>query len=113
MKWNDQFWFTFFHEAGHVLQNRRKQVFIDATGIQSNDQTREAEADQFAAELLIPESAYNEFLLSCDEDPSENKIKKFASEIGIHPGILVGRLMRDQFLEYSDPALGLKCKFGD
>lgn len=110
MKWNDQFWFTFFHEAGHVLQNRRKQLFIDATGIESDDKEREDDADRFAANFLIPESKYKRFLIQCDDDPDEDQIRDFARRMGIHPGIIVGRLMRDQILDYSDPAQGLKCK---
>lgn len=110
MKWNDQFWFTFFHEAGHVLQNRRKQLFIDATGIESDDKEREDDADRFAANLLIPESDFKKFLIRCDDAPDVDQIQVFAKRIGIHPGIVVGRLMRDQILEYSDPAQSLKCK---
>ncbi len=28
-KANDRFWFTFFHEAGHVLLDSKKSTFID------------------------------------------------------------------------------------
>lgn len=113
MKWNDQFWFTFFHEAGHVLQNRKKQTFIDAVGIESDDKEREDDANRFAADILLNEKDYNEFLDSCDEYPDERKIRAFAKKVGIHAGIIVGRLMRDDILDYSDPALGLKCQFHD
>lgn len=110
MKWNDQFWFTFFHEAGHVLQNRKKQLFIDATGIESDDKEREDDADRFAANLLIPEADYKKFLIRCADEPDEDQIRIFAKRIGIHPGIIVGRLMREEVLEYGHPAQSLKCK---
>lgn len=50
-KTNDQFWFTFFHEAGHILFGGKRETFIDldhATG------KGEREADNFAANHLIP-----------------------------------------------------------
>lgn len=28
-KWEDIFWFTFFHEAGHVVLHQKKQVFVE------------------------------------------------------------------------------------
>ena len=54
-KAEDQFWFSFFHEVGHVLNDTKKDLFInDGT----SDDPREAKANAFAANLLIP-SAYD------------------------------------------------------
>ena len=45
-KTNDQFWFTFFHEAGHILVGGKKEVFIDLNHAIGKE---EREADRFAA----------------------------------------------------------------
>ena len=50
-KCNDRFWFTFFHEAGHILNDSKKETFID---VDYQDDPREHQANQFAASLLIP-----------------------------------------------------------
>ncbi|MCV7072838.1 ImmA/IrrE family metallo-endopeptidase, partial [Mycobacterium rufum] len=50
-KTEDQFWFSFFHEAGHVLLHSKKETFID-DGSESDD--IEDAANRFAANTLIP-----------------------------------------------------------
>ena len=51
-KTNDRFWFTFFHEAGHILLHRKNLVFIDEQRKNGSDLDREA--DEFAANFLVP-----------------------------------------------------------
>ena len=51
-KANDKFWFTFFHEACHVLKHGKKQPFLDAGPSKPGD-VQELEADSFAARTLI------------------------------------------------------------
>ena len=48
---NDHLWFTFFHEAGHIVLHGRKDIFIETTGL---DDAKEKEADEFARNMLIP-----------------------------------------------------------
>jgi hypothetical protein len=50
-KGEDKFWFSFFHEAGHVLKDKKKGLFIND---ESNGDLSEKKADAFAAETLIP-----------------------------------------------------------
>jgi len=50
-KREDKFWFSFFHEAGHVLNDSKKDLLINDG---SQDDPREAGANRFAAEFLIP-----------------------------------------------------------
>ncbi len=87
-KAEDRLWFSFFHESSHVLQDGKKELFIN-TG-KSNDE-RELAADRFAANLLIPE----EFNARIEEAGSEGEIRSLADEIGVSPGIVAGRF---QFL---------------
>ncbi len=83
------FWFTFFHEAAHVLLHGKKDVFLH--GDAESDDKRESEADQFARNLLIPDDRTREL-------PSlrtEKRVRSFAQSIGIAPGIVVGRMQYD------------------
>jgi Zn-dependent peptidase ImmA (M78 family) len=102
-KSNDHLWFTFFHEAGHIVKHGRKEVFIEGNEL---DGDKEEEADVFARNRLIPPANYRQFLLSWD-GRSLAPIKTFAEKIKIAPGIVVGRLQHDQLLPNS---LGNKLK---
>ncbi|WP_162151430.1 MULTISPECIES: ImmA/IrrE family metallo-endopeptidase [unclassified Caldicellulosiruptor] len=52
-KFADAYWFSFFHELGHILKHGRKEVFIESNdGILKCE--LEEEADNFAANILIP-----------------------------------------------------------
>jgi len=91
----DQLWFSFFHEAGHILLHGKKEVFIEGDGKTS----KEDEADKFASDFLIPPKQYKQFILmgKC----SKVAIQQFSSEFGIAPGIVVGRLQHDSKLHHS------------
>lgn len=54
----DSFWFTFFHELGHVFLHTRKLDFTDLTDMPQND--AEQEADEFARDVLIPRKYLSE-----------------------------------------------------
>jgi addiction module HigA family antidote len=92
-KSNDHLWFTFFHEAGHILLHGRKDIFIEGKGM---DGVKETEADDFACDRLIPLAAYTDFVATRHLTLAE--ITAFASEVGIAPGIVVGRLQHDELL---------------
>jgi len=94
-KTNDQFWFTFYHEAAHVLLHGKK-TFIDQKD--NNDGKVETEADEFSANLLVPEADYRSFV--SNGMFYEGDIQRFADAVGIHPGIVVGRLQHDGLLDY-------------
>lgn len=100
-KTNDHFWFSFFHEAGHILLHGKKDVFLEGKDIHDNSkQDKETEADNFAADLLIPPDEFRQFIESRQRF-SKEAIKQFASLIGIAPGIVVGRLQNDKKLQRS------------
>lgn len=60
--YEDIFWFTFFHELGHVLQEKKQAVFVDGEDYINDDSERDA----------------------------------------VNIGIIVSRLMKDGYIEYSN-----------
>lgn len=104
-KSNDRFWFTFFHEAGHILKHSHQLVYLDdRTHGQLNEV--EQEANEFAADLLIPSC----FVAELTTLKSKVAVKEFAARVGVHPGIVVGRLQHEGIVPQKDMN-GLKAKF--
>ena len=97
-KCDDIFWFTFFHELGHILKHGKKDQFVEfERGVGNKDEEiKEDEADAFATNTLIPKKNFDIF--NKRGDFSNNSIKLFAHEIDIAPSIIAGRLSH----EYSD-----------
>lgn len=92
----DTFWFSLFHEIKHVLQQKHKQLFISEINndLSALDSRLEREADDFASDVLISQQEYETFLNQ--RNFSDKAIKDYATKIGIHPGILLGRLQHDR-----------------
>ncbi|MEI8259388.1 MAG: ImmA/IrrE family metallo-endopeptidase, partial [Deltaproteobacteria bacterium] len=90
-KTDDQLWFTFFHEAAHVLLHARGTYVDEDRGASSADDSREAEANDFAAAALVPPAQLAEFVLA-NKPFSKAAIRTFASRIGVAPGVVVGQL---------------------
>jgi addiction module HigA family antidote len=99
-KSDDQLWFSFFHEAAHVLLHGKREVFItDSTSPTRVKDTKEEEADRFAASALLPDDAYE---MICAGLPlSEAHLRRIATDLGVAPGIIVGRLQHDGHLPYT------------
>lgn len=95
-KREDNFWFAFFHEAAHVLLHSKKQTFVDE-GEQAAELEIEDEANSFAAGTLISPAAAK--LLPSLR--SGGDVELFASEIGISPGVVVGRLHNDGLWDWN------------
>lgn len=96
---DDQLWFSFFHEACHVLEHRTQTIYIDSVSDEGNDPI-EVRANEFARDRLIPPDDYSSFIKTWD-GASRSSIENFARSIGIAPGILVGRLQHDKHLSYT------------
>jgi len=91
-KYADKFWFSLFHEIGHVLHRHIYQ----AEGTSEED---ESEADKFAGNTLIPRGEYDEFLLK--KDFSKDSLMSFSRSLKIAVGILVGRLQNDGHIPFN------------
>jgi HTH-type transcriptional regulator/antitoxin HigA len=93
-KKDDYFWFTFFHEAAHLLLHSKKETFVDDG---TDNDLLEDEANKFAEDFLIPsDRAGRVRTLTTDAD-----VEAFAQTIGIAPGIVVGRMQHDKIWDYS------------
>lgn len=97
-KSDDHLWFTFFHEAGHILLHGKRDVFIEAKDemIRSDKETK---ADRFAQDFLTPPGEYLSFIQG--QQFSLTAIREFAKRISIAPGIVVGRLQHDNVIPFS------------
>lgn len=88
-KTDDMLWFTFFHEAAHILLHGKKDVFLECRG---NRDGKEDEANQWAAETLIPSKEWDRFMSSRNDRITVFEIRSFARELGIAPSIVLGQL---------------------
>lgn len=94
---DDHLWFTFFHEAAHLLLHSKKGVFVDEADRGSGD--IEVEADAWAANALVPRSRWRRFVATAPR--SEAAVRRFAEHEGIAPGIVVGMLQHGGHLPWS------------
>lgn len=90
----DKFWFTLFHELGHLLTSKLDKLFVDYEKL-SND--IELLADQFANEHLIDKDVYAKLL---SNPISVASVKSVAEKMGVLPSIVVGRLQHDGYIGY-------------
>ena len=99
-KADDFLWFTFFHEAAHILNHGKKDVFIESPEGTEDETVRrkEEEANAFATDFLIPPDAYKELL--CLRPLTAAKIKEFAVRLDIAAGIVVGRLQHEKQVSF-------------
>lgn len=102
---DDHLWFTFFHEAAHILLHGKRDVFIEIIAGRTDSEKEaeanrfEAEANRFAAGFLIPSKTFRAFLHSGDY--TEAAIRSFAAQLGVAPGIVVGRLQHEGVIKYN------------
>jgi len=95
-KTNDHFWFSFFHEGGHILTHSKKGVYINEYDGASSEE--EIAADAFAARVLIPQKEFKGFVAR--RSFSRRSIALFAEKVGVAPGIVVGRLQHDKLIPF-------------
>lgn len=88
----DKFWFSLFHELGHILLGHINK--IDGT---SNED--EYDADKFAEDVLIPRDDFYYFI--SQKNFSKDSICLFAHKKNVLPGIVVGRLQKEGYLKYN------------
>jgi len=98
--YSDVFWFSFFHEVGHILLHPKREVFLEDGYSDPKLQKQEDEADKFAKDLLINNDDFNRFISL--NSVSTTSVKDFAKQQGVKTSIVVGRLMHEKIINYND-----------
>ncbi len=80
-RYEDSLWFSFFHEAGHVVRHPKRKSVIELEDADDEDGA-EMEANDFAKATLLRGSEGQLFNLD-----SREEIQAFAETLGIHPGV--------------------------
>jgi len=107
-RYEDLLWFTFFHEAGHILLHGKKDIFIEEDDIKSEGE-KEEQANRFAKNFLVPSASWQRFT-SAGNYRRTTTVKEFAALLEISPAIVVGRLQYEGYIHYSH-LNGLRRKF--
>ncbi len=104
----DWFWHTLLHELAHVKRGdglrRALLPDLDLVGphpVENDKKEIERRADRFASEFLIPSRAVRRFVAETAPYFSKQKIQAFAAKMGVHPGIVAGRLQYLGVIPYS------------
>ena len=84
---DDHFWFTFFHEVGHLILHSDASTFVD--GEMTLQSEREVEANDFAAGVLVPIDRRDELAAL---QPRTESVVRFAVSVGVSRGVVVGQL---------------------
>lgn len=91
---DDQFWFSFFHEAGHLVLHDQNALFLEDDS--ETTLSAETEANQFAANLLVPAIHRPEL----ESLPARSKpIIRFAVKLGVSPGVVVGQMQHERLIQ--------------
>lgn len=88
----DGFWFSFFHEAAHILLHDKRDVFLEDVKYTELDQLKENEANEFALNWVCPKEPFKAFVKQGDY--SDNAIIDFAQKVKTHPCHVVAQLRR-------------------
>jgi HTH-type transcriptional regulator / antitoxin HigA len=97
----DNFWFTLFHELGHVklhLRENPQEAFFDDTesGTATSSNPCEEEADHFARDMMIPIGFWENKIVPYLSSFEEEEVTACAQELDINPAIIAGRLRFEQ-----------------
>ncbi|HUE85099.1 MAG TPA: ImmA/IrrE family metallo-endopeptidase [Vicinamibacterales bacterium] len=93
-KTDDHLWFSLFHEVAHLLLHSKKETFITTDRFRTD---AEKEADTFATHFLVPRQ-YDARL----KELTLPEVRSFADEVGVAPGVVVGRLQKEGILKWSE-----------
>lgn len=92
---DDQFWFTVFHEIGHLVLHAHGELFLE--GLEERHSQAEIEADEFAVQKLFEKVGIDAL-----DTVSVTKfaIGRLARRAGISPGLVVGQLQEKERIPY-------------
>jgi HTH-type transcriptional regulator/antitoxin HigA len=91
----DIFWFTLFHEIGHIINGDIRKHFIDFISL---DTQSERDADDYAKNTLLDSERYA--LFKENKPYTLHKIISFAEQESVKPYVVIGRLQKERALPY-------------
>lgn len=103
---HDQIWFAIAHEIGHIMNgdiSSKAMIALEET--YENNADKEGAANEFARRFFISDKDYAAILDEIKVVPKErlvSTIRRLAAKYEIHPGILSGRLARDNVVTYPE-----------
>lgn len=97
----NSFWFSFYHELGHIYLHGKKEIFLEGIDEIECDQEKEDEADNFARKLLMPSSLRKE--LETYLDLSVPDVIHLSKKYRANPGIIVEQAKRQKIVAYNNP----------
>ncbi|WP_124642895.1 HigA family addiction module antitoxin [Amniculibacterium aquaticum] len=95
LKRDDIFWFTFFHELGHILLHGKRDVFLEGIEYSQKEMEKEDEANEFAVKHVFPVELERELLETVPETQITYKeVKSFAKKHNLKTSIVFGRMAK-------------------
>lgn len=95
----DTFWFSFFHEIGHILLHGKKDIFLEDIEYNEEQLKKEKQADEFSSDVLLTEKETN--IIIEGNDFGTTALKRYAAQFNTHPAIIVGRLQHMNVLPFA------------
>ena len=93
----DRFWFSLFHEVGHLLGGDLSTRFVDFDTVKTEMEDR---ADSFARDTLLDPDLYKALIKSAKYHDL-NDIKSFSAFAGVPHWVVIGRLQSDEWIDWS------------
>ncbi|MCX6252626.1 MAG: ImmA/IrrE family metallo-endopeptidase [Bacteroidetes bacterium] len=90
---NDIFWFTFFHEAGHIVKHGKRDIFVEGLEYSEEEMIKENEADEFAVKFTLTDEQEAELVENLPL--TKKSIIDFATRFNTHPALIIGRFARE------------------
>jgi HTH-type transcriptional regulator / antitoxin HigA len=94
----DNFWFTLMHEIAHIVLEHGG-IILD--NLEDGDvDEKESAANESAGNWLLGPEVYDSFIQQTQPLFSDARVTDFAAQQLRHPGIVVGRLQREERVPY-------------
>jgi len=104
-KQNDRFWFTFFHELGHIVLHGKKYISLENVDFAEADLQKEQDAHDFAVKHTFSKEQEEKLLREHPASINSDDIVNYAMEFNTHPAMIIGRM---QFLKLIPFSVGRK-----